>query len=282
MQTRRLLVLGSATLGGTALLYQKKLSLSEGRDHLFSMAEKIVCQGKLQYWDGVSKPFFYMTSSLIPPGEEQMFKITSLDFSMYDMRTLAASTELSLETSGFEFHRHTTALAPVDFLDASKVTGAYYEEMRQLLQAKVPGAKRVIIFDHNVRAANLELFTETNRYAREGQEDKVSVTGPVRFAHNDYTHKSGPLRVLALTKPRGSGGSYTVSDKPLLSEADAQQLLKKRFAVVQAWRPINKPVKDCPLAILDARSIKEQDLVESTLVYPDRSETRLIETEEHT
>ena len=187
---------------------------------------------------------------------------------MRDMRTLAACTDLSLDTSGFEFHPHNTSLAPTDFLDVEQVTGTYYEEMRQLFLEKIPGAKRVIIFDHNVRAANLELFTATNRF-EQGQDKRVAVTGPVRFAHNDYTHKSGPLRVLALTKGKGAGGSYTCA-KPLLSELEAEQVLKKRFAVVQAWRPINKPVKDCPLAILDARSINQSDLVESTLFYPDR------------
>ena len=276
-----------------------KPSLSDGGGSSSDTGDKFVCQGTLQYWDGVSKPYFYMTPELIPPGENQMFKITPLNFAMSCMRTLAASTTLSLETSGFELHRHTTALAPSDFLEKDKVTGAYYEEMRKLFREKIPEATRVIIFDHNVRAANLALFTETNRF-EEGQQTKVAVTGPVRFAHNDYTHKSGPLRVQALTKSRGSGGSYT-SDKPLLSEAEAEQMLTKRFAIVQAWRPINKPVKgtrshihtnththihtrararthtpkhthipDCPLAILDARSIKESDLAESTLIYPDR------------
>lgn len=258
------------TLGAAIYFSQNSLSSSSPAKHSASNtpADRVVCQGTLKYWDGVSKPYYYMTPELIPPGEDQMFKIAPLDFAMSCMRTLAAFTDLSLETCGFELHSHATDLEPTDFLDADKVTGAYYEEMEQLFHQKIPDATRVIIFDHNVRAANLALFTETSRY-EEGQEKRVAVTGPVRFAHNDYTHKSGPLRVQALTKPRGAGGSYAF-EKPILSEAEVEQVLKKRFAIVQAWRPINKPVVDCPLAILDARSIKESDLEESTLVYPDR------------
>ena len=51
---------------------------------------------------------------------------------------------------------------------------------------------------------------------------------------------------------------------------EAEELLKRRFAIVQTWRPINKPVQREPLAIADARSIGTKELVASARIYPDR------------
>src|SRR3974377_923770 len=62
----------------------------------------------------------------------------------------------------------------------------------------------------------------------------------------------GPQRVRALV-PR---------------EADA--LLRRRFAIVQVWRPIRLPVETFPLAICDARTLAHDDLVVSERRYPDR------------
>jgi hypothetical protein len=78
------------------------------------------------------------------------------------------------------------------------------------------------------------------------------ISGPVRNAHNDYTEWSGPQRVRDL----------------LPDEAD--ELLTRRFAVVQVWRPIRHPVEREPLAIADARSIGTKELFPSSRVYPDR------------
>jgi hypothetical protein len=70
--------------------------------------------------------------------------------------------------------------------------------------------------------------------------------------HNDYTEWSGPQRV-----------------RDLLPD-EAEELLKRRFAIVQVWRPIRLPVESSPLAICDARSVADDDLVISERRYPNR------------
>jgi len=70
--------------------------------------------------------------------------------------------------------------------------------------------------------------------------------------HNDYTEWSGPQRVRDL----------------LPQEAD--ELLRRRFAIVQVWRPIRHPVETFPLAICDAPSLSDDDLVVSERRYPNR------------
>ena len=49
------------------------------------------------------------------------------------------------------------------------------------------------------------------------------------------------------------------------------RLLARRFAVVNVWKPIRGPVEQNPLAFCDARTMRQDDLVETSLEYADRS-----------
>ena len=149
----------------------------------------------------------------------------------------AVADKLSLEREGFIFVHHDTKVR--DFYDEVEVRSVYYPEIEQLVK-ETSGAKRVLVFDHTLRSADSAM--------REAKQ----ISGPVRNAHNDYTEWSGPQRVRDL----------------LRNEAD--ELLKRRFAVVQVWRPIRNPVQREPLAIADARSIGTKELIPSSRVYPDR------------
>jgi len=163
-------------------------------------------------------------------GQYQQYKMP-----VYDGR--AAADRLSLEREGFIFVKHETKVK--DFFNEAQVRSVYYPETERLVKEN-SGAKRVLVFDHTLRSADSAI--------REAKK----ISGPVRNAHNDYTEWSGPQRV-----------------RDLLPE-EADELLKKRFAVIQTWRPIGNPVEREPLAIADARSIGTKELVPSSRVYPDR------------
>src|SRR5581483_10208806 len=139
--------------------------------------------------------------------------------------------------NGFRFVRHDTAM--VDFFDEAEVRSRYYAEMEALVKAE-SGASRVVVFDHTLRTAD-----DAAREARKIRE-------VVPRVHNDYTEWSGPQRVRDL----------------LPDEAD--ELLRRRFAIVQVWRPIRHPVETAPLAIADAASLAPDDLVVCERRYPDR------------
>jgi hypothetical protein len=143
----------------------------------------------------------------------------------------------ALERNGFRFVRHYTKV--VDFFDEDEVRRVYYPEMAALVKAE-SGAARVEVFDHTLRTADDEL--------RETQK----IRDVVRRVHNDYTEWSGPQRVRTF----------------LPEEADA--LLRRRFAVIQVWRPIRRPVESWPLAIADAQTISPENLVVTERRYPDR------------
>jgi hypothetical protein len=143
----------------------------------------------------------------------------------------------TLERNGFHFIRHDTAVG--NFFDETEVRGAYYAEMEALVKAE-SGASRVVVFDHTLRTADDEL--------REAHKIREVVSR----VHNDYTEWSGPQRVRDL----------------LPQEAD--ELLRRRFAIIQVWRPTGHPVETFPLAICDARTLSFEDLVVSERRYPNR------------
>ena len=115
----------------------------------------------------------------------------------------------------------------------------YYPEIERLV-LDYTGASRVLIFDHTFRHGD-----ETTCQARQIREPVVGV-------HNDYTEWSAPKRV-----------------HDLLPE-EADDLLQRRFAIVQVWRPTNGVVQSHPLAIADARSIKSDDLIPVERRSPER------------
>ncbi|MEJ0020760.1 MAG: CmcJ/NvfI family oxidoreductase [Acetobacteraceae bacterium] len=149
-------------------------------------------------------------------------------------------SEFTLDRNGFTLLHAPTAVH--DFYSEDEVKRVYYPEVERLLRDRL-GASRVFVFDHGVRNAGLD----------GGRE-------PSRRVHNDHTVNSAPRRV------RDHLG------------ADAEELLKHRFGVVNVWRPIRGPVLDSPLALCDARTFTDADLIASDLVYPHvRGETSSVE-----
>lgn len=138
-------------------------------------------------------------------------------------------SEFTLDRNGFALVTAPTRVA--DFYDPAEIERVYYPEVEQLLRDRL-GASRVFIFDHNVRNAT-----------------RADLAPPSRQVHNDHTVNSAPRRV------RDHLG------------AEAEELLKHRFGVVNVWRPIRGPVLDSPLALCDARTFTDDDLIHSDLVY---------------
>jgi hypothetical protein len=153
-----------------------------------------------------------------------------------DARRLAA--ELSLDREGFVLLRHRSAVR--DFYDEAEIAAVYYPECERVVR-EATGAARVVAFDHITRNAAMAAIAGSG------------VKSPARRVHNDYTAKSAPQRV-----------------RDLLG-AEAEALLQRRYAVINLWRPIRGPLLDSPLALCDARSLAEENLLPTDLRYPDRT-----------
>jgi len=148
-----------------------------------------------------------------------------------------ARKEFSLDENGFVFVDHKSAVR--DFFDPQQLESVYYPEVEHLVK-ELSGAKRVVVFDHTLRSGD------------EAEREAKLVREPVLSAHNDYTEWSGPQRVREVM-----GG-------------EAERLLRRRFAIIQVWRAIRKPIQANPLAILDARSLVPEDLLAAERRYPHR------------
>ena len=92
----------------------------------------------------------------------------------------ATDEDITLPTHGFAFVKHETKME--NFLDEDEIVCVYYPETAALIKAQ-SGAKRVLVFDHTLRTADLSKLAE--RWVRE----------PVHACHNDYTDRSAPQRV---------------------------------------------------------------------------------------
>ncbi|KXN80625.1 hypothetical protein AN958_09310 [Leucoagaricus sp. SymC.cos] len=146
----------------------------------------------------------------------------------------------TLDNAGFQFYNRPTKFR--DFRDDKKVLEEYYLESEALLK-ELTGASRVVFFDH------------TRRLRRPGEiDDSPDRRQPVAQAHVDQTNASSIARV-----------------HRHLPASDAPELLKRRFQIINLWRPIGNPAIDWPLALCDYRSVDaKEDTFPVALVYPDR------------
>lgn len=199
---------------------------------------------------GASKHIKASVSYLVDTGETPVFVAsvgggdTTEYLGRYEQRAVtiqdgrAAPDGFSLDREGFALVRHDTAVS--DFYDKAQIPKIYEGEVARLVK-DMTGAARVVAFDHTLRSDSQD--TQAARNIRE----------PATVVHNDYTARSAPQRV-----------------RDLLPAAEAEDLLSRRFAIVNVWRAIRKPVQTSPLAVCDARSVAPSDLVASERRAKDR------------
>ena len=158
---------------------------------------------------------------------------------IHNLRPVAS--EFLLDNVGFQLLTHRSAVR--NFWDEDEIKRVYYPESIDLLK-RITGASEARIFDRTLRRLV------------PGENDRSSKPGvprqPANRVHVDQTATSGVSR-LRLEYP---------------DEAD--ELLRRRVAIINLWRPIKSPVLDAPLAVCDARSVAPHDLIASDLVFRDR------------
>jgi len=145
--------------------------------------------------------------------------------------------EYSLDANGFQFHRHVAT--EKDFLDDDQIKASYFPETEQLLK-DVTGASRIFIFDHIIR-----------RHSPTSSSRDRTAPGPFQRVHIDQSYTAALSRV-----------SYHLPE-------DAEKLLKGRVQIINVWRPIKQVVRD-PLAVAEAHSVPDTDLVPTALIYANR------------
>jgi hypothetical protein len=184
---------------------------------------------------GAARPVIYACE---PPAGREPFSIE------YDCRVVEIAdarnraTPASLGDAGFELVRMDSGLAD-EHLGGEK-RADYLEVVAQLVKEKT-------------KAFFVHAFSGTIRSAENSGKPGCVATAPVHFVHNDYSAMSAPRRVRQLLPER------------------AEELLQRPFAVINAWKPLHAPIEEQPLAVCDARTIAESDLVRVTLELSDRT-----------
>ena len=185
-----------------------------------------------------SKPTFQ--SSALTGGAPKYFYDTEAQIvTISDMRAIVE--DLSVDREGFELLHHATAVK--DLYDDEAIEHAYLPEITALLRRKF-GASQVVIFDVTRRSDG-----------GAGAKNPEGLRGPASQLHVDYTAKSGPQRV-----------------KDILGEEEAARLTAAGARIIQinVWRPIHGPVERSPLALADASSTRQEDLIATDQIFPDR------------
>lgn len=127
---------------------------------------------------------------------------------------------------------------------------SYIKAEMHLLNSSSTGATRVYIFDHTIRRAPKDSRT-TAPDGAENPPPQINLRGPVNRVHIDQSYSAARNRV------------------PHHLPEEADKLLRSRHQIINVWRPIKKILKD-PLAVADAYSVPDSDLVPVGLIYPDR------------
>ncbi|KAF8996120.1 hypothetical protein BDQ17DRAFT_1364751 [Cyathus striatus] len=154
---------------------------------------------------------------------------------------------VTLDTTGFQYFKR--AAKHTAFTDDATIKEEYYPESIDLVK-ELTGASKVVIFDHTIR-----------RNAPGNLTDDPENRKPVTQVHVDQMKKASIARVHRHVPE------------------DAESLLKKRFQIINLWRPIKHAAYDFPLALCDYRSVDtEKEVVPVTLKYPDfNGETMLVQ-----
>jgi len=133
-----------------------------------------------------------------------------------------------------------------EFTSDDSIRTNYYPEVEETIFKHIPGAKRVILFDHTVRRSSPNAHR-----------------APVNRVHIDQTAKSAKQRV-----------EYHLPN-------EAEDLLKDRIRIINVWRPLNGPVVSSPLGFAASDSVPDSAVVPVEHRYPHRTgETAGIEYSE--
>src|SRR5688572_25040472 len=190
-----------------------------------------------QSTDTIRAKFNYIVDTGVPPVRyidwpEMAHKAIPPQYRDYEM-TVRNGRPLrdtfDFDRHGFVFVEHHTQVK--DFTNETERVRVYDPEVQALIK-KHSGASEVVVFDHTIRISD------------EDMQKAVDARPTVKSVHNDYTEASAPRRL-----------------REIVGDEEAERRFKKRWAIVQVWRPIRGKVLIDPLGICDGRSIPQQGFI---------------------
>ena len=185
-------------------------------------------KASLKFLDNVDGPLVYIPSKGGGDETEHVGNFRMQEVTVTDGRLLQSP---SLDVEGFKLVSQISEVT--DFYDDAEVNSTYHDEVEALL-LEMTGAARIEIFDDTRRTSSL------------ARQKEKQIREPADIVHNDYTARSGVKRL-----------RDHFADEP----DEAEELLRRRFAIVNVWRSIAGPIYNHPLVLCDAGSVRAEDLV---------------------
>ncbi|KAJ3337539.1 hypothetical protein HDU93_000876 [Gonapodya sp. JEL0774] len=140
--------------------------------------------------------------------------------------------KFNLDNASFQYRKHTTNCWHT-FGNNAMIEKEYYRECEQVL-VEATGGCRAHVFDHRIRRSTVA-----------GGSGK---SGPVLRVHVDESEK-GAIAYLRHYLPN-----------------EAEELLKKRWQIVNVWRPL-KTIQRDPLTVADGTTFEKGDFVPAVVHY---------------
>ena len=191
-----------------------------------------------------SAPFNYVGT---PPPDQPQHNYGAATHKVHITDIRGHEDAHTLDTSAFEALKPPAVPASkttyATFNDDAAIRDIYYPEVEALLLSHVPGAHRVVIFDHTVRRSS-----------------PGAARVPVNRVHIDQTPRAAEQRV-----------------RHHLPEAEAEKALQGRYRIINVWRPLapdsdpERRVSSKPLAFAASPSVSDDELVGVEHRYPHRT-----------
>jgi hypothetical protein len=202
-----------------------------------SVASAAAVDGVINFAERTAeKPYTYTYK---PPAGVPATNIRPVGHTVRIENARPLAPDLGVDVQGIQIIAQRSAVR--DFWDEAQTMALGHPEAAELVKA-VTGAARVVVYDHTLRRRTDGVADRTPGAARQ----------PASRAHVDQTVLSGPQRV-----------------RDLMGDA-AEDLLGRRAAIINLWRPIAHVARDWPLAFADARTVAPDDLLASDLIFPHR------------
>lgn len=157
---------------------------------------------------------------------------------------------LSVDREGFELHSFNPGF--INFHDERAIKEQFHPQVVEFVRQHT-GARRVVVFDHTIRRRQPPEQMVFTRPSTEFRQQTTVQRPAVLLVHSDYTVASGPQRV-----------------RDIVPE-DAEDLLRRRVAFFNVWKPLYRKVEELPLAMIDAQTHDEADFLKMELRYRDRT-----------
>jgi len=192
-------------------------------------------KANLKFLANVDGPLVYIPSKGGGDETDHVGNFAMQEVSIHDGRSDKQSSSLDVEG----FRLVSQKIEVQDFYDELQVEQTYHEEVKTLLM-EMTDAARIDIFDDTRRSSSLE------------QQKEKKIREPADIVHNDYTARSGIKRL-----------RDHFADDP----NEAEELLRRRFAIVNVWRSIAGPVYNYPLALCDAATYFPEMQMDEALLF---------------